>query len=68
MKGEAWLRAETPAIVRATLIEKPGVAAKLLKRAKSPIIVVGHEAAEGGRIPDPGFWWCGPPSQPVPPS
>ncbi|MDD1659248.1 MAG: hypothetical protein LUP92_03270 [Methanomicrobiales archaeon] len=47
MKGEAWLRAETPAIVRATLIEKPGVAAKLLKRAKSPVIVVGHEAAEG---------------------
>ncbi|MGA2933838.1 MAG: carbon monoxide dehydrogenase beta subunit family protein [Methanomicrobiales archaeon] len=47
MKGEAWLRAETPAIVRATLIEKPGVAAKLLKRAKSPVIVVGHEVAEG---------------------
>jgi acetyl-CoA decarbonylase/synthase complex subunit epsilon len=47
MKGEAWLRAETPAIVRATLIEKPVVAAKLLKRAKSPVIVVGHEAAEG---------------------
>ena len=47
MKGEAWLRAETPAIVRATIIEKPVVAAKLLKRAKSPVIVVGHEAAEG---------------------
>jgi len=47
VKGEAWLRAETPAIVRATLIEKPGVAAKLLKRAKSPVIIVGHEAAEG---------------------
>jgi len=48
VKGEAWLRAETPAIVRATLIEKPVVAAKLLKRAKSPVIVVGHEAAEKG--------------------
>ena len=47
MKGEAWLKAETPAIVRATLIEKPVVAAKLLKRAKSPVIVIGHEAAEG---------------------
>jgi len=47
VKGEAWLRAETPAIVRATLIEKPVVAAKLLKRAKSPVIVVGHEAVEG---------------------
>ena len=47
MKGEVWLRAETPAIVRATIIEKPVVAAKLLKRAKSPVIVVGHEAAEG---------------------
>ncbi|HMA06152.1 MAG TPA: carbon monoxide dehydrogenase beta subunit family protein [Methanomicrobiales archaeon] len=45
MKGEAWLRAETPAIIRATLIEKPGVAAKLLRRAKNPVIVVGHEAA-----------------------
>jgi CO dehydrogenase/acetyl-CoA synthase complex epsilon subunit len=47
VKGEAWLRAETPAIVRATLIEKPVVAAKLLKRAKSPVIVIGHEAAAG---------------------
>jgi CO dehydrogenase/acetyl-CoA synthase complex epsilon subunit len=47
VKGEAWLRAETPAIVRATLLEKPGVAAKLLRRAKSPVIVVGHEAARG---------------------
>ena len=55
MKGEAWLRAETPAIVRATLIEKPVVAAKLLKRAKSPVLVVGHEAAggEGSGILDP---------------
>jgi CO dehydrogenase/acetyl-CoA synthase complex epsilon subunit len=47
VKGEVWARAETPAIVRATLIEKPTVAAKLLKRAKSPVIVVGHEAAAG---------------------
>ncbi len=47
VKGEVWLRAETPAIVRATIIEKPVVAARLLKRAKSPVIVVGHEAAEG---------------------
>jgi CO dehydrogenase/acetyl-CoA synthase complex epsilon subunit len=55
VKSEAWLRAETPAIVRATLIEKPVVAAKLLKRAKSPVIVVGHEAAdgEGSGILDP---------------
>jgi len=44
VKGEAWLRAETPATVRATVIEKPPVAAKLLKRAKSPVIVIGHEA------------------------
>jgi CO dehydrogenase/acetyl-CoA synthase complex epsilon subunit len=47
MKGEVWLRAETPAVVRATLLEKPGVAARLLRRAKSPVIVVGHEAAGG---------------------
>jgi CO dehydrogenase/acetyl-CoA synthase complex epsilon subunit len=44
MRREAWRRAETPGIVRAGLIEKPVVAAKLLKRAVSPIIVVGHEA------------------------
>jgi CO dehydrogenase/acetyl-CoA synthase complex epsilon subunit len=55
VKGEAWLRAETPAIVRATIIEKPVVAAKLVKRAKSPIIVVGHEAAggDGSGVLDP---------------
>jgi CO dehydrogenase/acetyl-CoA synthase complex epsilon subunit len=47
VKGEVWLRAETPAIVRATLIEKPVVVAKLLKRAKSPVIIVGHEVAGG---------------------
>ena len=47
MKGEAWLRAGNPAIIRATLIEKPVVAAKLLRRARSPVIVVGHEAAAG---------------------
>ena len=47
MKGEVWARAETPAIVRATLLEKPAVAAKLLKRAKSPVIVVGHAVAAG---------------------
>ncbi|HUK93202.1 MAG TPA: carbon monoxide dehydrogenase beta subunit family protein, partial [Methanomicrobiales archaeon] len=43
------------AIVRATIIEKPVVAAKLLKRAKSPVIVVGHEAAEddGSGVLDP---------------
>jgi CO dehydrogenase/acetyl-CoA synthase complex epsilon subunit len=35
-------------MVRATLLDKPGVAARLLKRAKSPVIVVGHEAAGGG--------------------
>ena len=47
MKGETWQKAENPAMVRAALIGKPAVAAKLLKRARSPVIVVGHEAAEG---------------------
>ncbi|MDD1667457.1 MAG: hypothetical protein LUO96_03220 [Methanomicrobiales archaeon] len=45
MKGEAWLRAENPATVRAALLEKPPVAAKLLRRAKSPVIILGHEAS-----------------------
>ena len=54
MKGEAWLRAENPATVRAVILEKPAVAAKLLKRAKSPVMVVGHEAGgEGPGILDP---------------
>ncbi|HUK38676.1 MAG TPA: carbon monoxide dehydrogenase beta subunit family protein [Methanomicrobiales archaeon] len=48
MKGEAWLRAETPATVRAAVLEKPAVAAKLLRRAKCPVIVVGHEAGGEG--------------------
>ncbi len=51
MKDEAWLRAETPATPRASIIQRPLVAAKLLRRAKSPVIVVGHEAAEGDGSP-----------------
>ena len=51
MKDEAWLRAETPATPRASIIQRPLVAAKLLRRAKSPVIVVGHEAAEGEGSP-----------------
>jgi CO dehydrogenase/acetyl-CoA synthase complex epsilon subunit len=41
-------------MVRATIIEKPAVTAKLLRRAKSPVIVAGHEAGgpEGSRILD----------------
>jgi CO dehydrogenase/acetyl-CoA synthase complex epsilon subunit len=48
MKGEVWARAETPAVVRATVIEKPGVVAKLMKKAKSPVLVVGHGVTGGG--------------------
>ena len=48
MKGEAWLRAENPATIRATLLEKPAVAAKLLLRARSPVMIVGHEATPAG--------------------
>jgi len=47
VKDEAWLRAETPATQRASIIQKPVVAAKLLRRAKSPVILVGHEAVDG---------------------
>ena len=46
MAVEPWQRAEVPGTERANVIRKPAVVAALLKRAKRPIMVIGHEAAE----------------------
>ena len=46
MAAEPWQRAEVPGTVKATVVKKPEVVAALLKRAKRPIMIVGHEAAE----------------------
>lgn len=45
-RAEPWQRAEIPGPVRALVITKPEVVVALLERAKRPILVVGHEAAE----------------------
>jgi len=46
MAVEPWQRAEVPGTTRANVIRKPEVVAALLKRAKRPLMVIGHEAAE----------------------
>jgi len=46
MAAEPWQRAEVPGTTRANVIRKPEVVAALLKRAKRPLMVIGHEAAE----------------------
>lgn len=45
---EAWLRAETGGTTRASVISKPEVIAALLKRAKRPLFIVGHEITAAG--------------------
>ncbi len=46
MAAEPWQRAEIPGPKKALVIKKPEMVADLVKRAKNPIFVVGHEAAE----------------------
>ena len=46
MAAEPWQRAETPGPKKAMVITKPEVVCAMVKKAKSPIFVVGHEAAE----------------------
>ncbi len=45
-KAESWQKAEIPGPKKALLILKPEVAAAMVKRAKRPILIVGHLAAE----------------------
>ncbi len=46
MQAESWQTAEVAGPTKALVITKPEVVAALLKRAKRPIIVVGHEAID----------------------
>lgn len=44
--AEPWQTAEIPGPKKALVITKPEVAATMIKKAKRPILIVGHEAAE----------------------
>ena len=46
MATDPWQRAEIPGPVKASVITKSDVVVALLKKAKRPILVVGHEAAK----------------------
>jgi len=46
MAAEPWHRAEISGPTKASVITKPEVVLALIKRAKRPILVVGHEAVE----------------------
>ena len=45
---DAWLRAEMGGTTRASVISKPEVVLALIKRAKRPLIIVGHEVIATG--------------------
>jgi len=44
--AEPWQTAEIPGPKKALVITKPEVVAAMVKRAKHPILIVGHKAAE----------------------
>lgn len=46
MTVEPWQTAEIPGPKKAMVITKPDVAAAMIKKAKRPILIVGHKAAE----------------------
>ena len=46
MAAEPWQTAEIPGPKKALVITKPEVVAAMIKRAKHPVLVVGHKAAE----------------------
>lgn len=52
MSAEPWQRAETAGPQRAHVLTKPDVAAAMIKKAKRPIIVVGHNII-GNKSIDP---------------
>ncbi|MFC1787456.1 CO dehydrogenase/acetyl-CoA synthase complex subunit epsilon [Halobacteriota archaeon] len=54
MAAEPWQKYEVPGTIKSVVIKKPEIVSTLLKKAKNPIFVVGHEAAEvdlGGKNP-----------------
>lgn len=44
--AEPWQKAEIPGPMKSFIIQKPSVAAALIKKAKHPVLIVGHEAVE----------------------
>jgi len=56
MTAEPWQTAEISGPKKALVITKPEVVAAIIKRAKHPVLVVGHKAAEtdfeGGKLID----------------
>jgi len=44
--AEPWQKAEVPGPTKAMVITKPEVVVAMVKKAKRPILIVGHEAAE----------------------
>jgi acetyl-CoA decarbonylase/synthase complex subunit epsilon len=46
LDNDAWLKAEVGGPKRASLITKPEVAEAMIRRARRPILIVGHLAAE----------------------
>jgi len=48
-----WQRYEVPGSTRATVISKPDVVVSLLKKAKCPLIIVGHDIVQHG-LTSPG--------------
>ena len=46
MAAEPWQTAEIPGPTKALVITKPEVVVAMVKKAKRPILVVGHEAVE----------------------
>jgi anaerobic carbon-monoxide dehydrogenase, CODH/ACS complex subunit epsilon len=46
--GEAWLRAEMGGTTRASVISRPEVVVALIKQAKRPLFILGHEVAAAG--------------------
>jgi acetyl-CoA decarbonylase/synthase complex subunit epsilon len=46
MQAESWQTAEVPGPTKALVITKPEVVFAMVKKAKRPILVVGHEAID----------------------
>jgi acetyl-CoA decarbonylase/synthase complex subunit epsilon len=46
MAAEPWQKAETAGPTKALVITKPEVVVTLIKKAKRPILIVGHDCAE----------------------
>lgn len=46
MAAEPWQRYEIPGPIKAAVIKNPEMVSVLMKKAKKPVFIVGHEAAE----------------------